>query len=144
MNKLLLTLIVLFTATQTLASEEDLLDQFNIGDEVYNVVLDEAEEVNITTGLEASAGGMSKDLIAQIIIYNTKKTEITPGEKFNLFMFSRSICREYGENSKSLINPKGSGFKLERILAFNTDDFLSEDKKTFHFTCSVTARLKKS
>ena len=87
---------------------------------------------------------MSKKLIAQIRIYNTKKTEITPGEKFKLFIFSGLVCNEFGENSKSRINPKGSGYILERALAFNKDEFLSDDKKTFHFTCSVTARLKKS
>jgi len=145
MNKLILTLIIFFTTTQTLATDDQLIDQIAIGPDLYDVILDEVENVDTTTKLQASVNRKGGNLVAQMSIYNTKKSDITPAEEFKLYIISVRICDEYGENSTSLMNPKGSGYLIDELpLATAGEGTLSEDQKYYHFTCEVLYYLKKS
>ncbi len=143
MNNLLLTLTVLFTTTQTLAIEAEVLDQVGIDSEVYNIVLGDVENVDITSEAEANLGHMRGNLVAQMSAYSTKNNVISEWYANLIYLFSRSTCRAFGDDSRNIINPEGSGYTFKRIRGSSQKGYLSDDKKNYHFVCKVSYHLKK-
>ncbi len=148
MNKLFLAFLIAFTSAQALALPlaPEIIDQIELVDQVYNVVVDDIINVDETSGFEVKAGKKSGYLDIRLSVYKENNTEFTRRQGSGIFLSTFKVCDEIAKNPKSHAYFLEQGYELDfkdDMIGESIDGVLSADKKTYSCGCEVPYLINK-
>jgi len=142
MKKIILSLLIVFTTNLTIASESEVIDQLQLGEELYDVVLDSVTNVDETTGQAAGVGRKTGYLDVRMSVSSIKNNVLDFNLESIIFFQTYRLCSEFLSDSESFLNTLEPGYSIHMIHGNPHKGTLSDDGVTYTYMCKITYTLK--